>query len=143
MNLPPLYFVSSLEKIFQEYGAVEVVNPFFLEWSEGTLDPSQPLPSLAKKSLMNPLVRVYDLNSQPMLDSLKQYVTDYQIDGAINYAHIGCASFGGISRLVRDTIIEAGVPMLDLSCDITDPTVASPEEMEEQLVRFFEQLEDR
>ena len=64
-------------------------------------------------------------------------------DGAINYAHIGCASFGGISRLVRDVMKQDGVPMLDLSCDITDPTITSPEEMREQLVRFFEQLEDQ
>lgn len=143
MNLPPLYFVAYLEKIFREYRAVEVVNPFFLQWPEGMLDTSQPLLSLAKKSMMNPLMGVYDLNSHTMLDSLGQYIADYKIDGAINYAHIGCASFGGISRLVRDTVMEAGVPMLDLSCDITDPTVVSPDEMLEQMVRFFEQLEDR
>jgi benzoyl-CoA reductase/2-hydroxyglutaryl-CoA dehydratase subunit BcrC/BadD/HgdB len=142
MNLPPLYFIGSLEKIFEEYGAVEVVNPFFLEWQDGELDPRQPLSSLAKKSLMNPLMRVYTLNSQQMLDDLKRNIKDYRIDGAINYAHIGCASFGGISRLVRDTMKEAGVPILDLACDITDPTVASPEEMRDQLYRFFEQLED-
>ena len=143
LNLPPLYFMGSLDKIFAEYGAVEVVNTFFLEWQDGTLDISQPLRSLAKKSLINPLMRVYGINSQQMLDSLKQNVREYRIDGAINYAHIGCASFGGISRLVRDALREEGVPMLDLSCDIIDPTVASPEEMREQLVRFFEQLEDR
>jgi benzoyl-CoA reductase/2-hydroxyglutaryl-CoA dehydratase subunit BcrC/BadD/HgdB len=119
-----------------------VVNPFFLEWPDGRLDPLQPLSSLARKSLMNPLMRVYDLDSQGMLDDLKQNIKDYKVDGAINYAHIGCASFGGISRLVRDTMKDAGVPILDLSCDITDPTVASPEEMHDQLIRFFEQLED-
>lgn len=143
LNLPPLYFMDSLEKIFKEHGAVEVVNPFFLEWQDGMLDPSQPLLSLAKKSLMNPLMRVYGINSQLMLDTLKQDVCEYKVDGAINYAHIGCASFGGISRLVRDTLRESGVSVLDLSCDITDPTVTSPEEMRDQLARFFEQLEDR
>ena len=122
---------------------VEVVNPFFLDWQDGALDPSQPLPSLAKKSLMNPLMRVCGFNSQPLLDNLTEDVHEYKIDGAINYAHMGCGSFGGLSRLVRDTMKESGVPMVDLSCDITDPTVASPEEMREQLVRFFEQLEDR
>jgi len=142
MNLPPLYFLGPLEKIFQQYGATEVVNPFFLEWPNGRLDPLQPLSSLARKSLMNPLMRVYDLDSQGMLDDLKQNIKDYKVNGAINYAHIGCASFGGISRLVRDTMKDEGVPILDLSCDITDPTVASPEEIHDQLIRFFEQLED-
>jgi len=142
LNLPPLYFIGPLEKIFQEYRATEVVNPFFLEWRGGELDPRQPLSSLAKKSLMNPLMRVYNLNSQEMLDDLKQVINDYKVNGAVNYAHIGCSSFGGISRLVRDTMKDSGVPILDLPCDITDPTVASPEEMQEQLVRFFEQLED-
>ncbi len=92
---------------------------------------------------MNPLMRICGSNSQQMLESLKRNVCEYKIDGAINYAHIGCGSFGGVSRLIRDTMKEAGVPMLDLSCDITDPTVTQPEEMREQLERFFEQLEDR
>lgn len=142
MNLPPLYFMGSLQNIFQEYGAVEVVNPFFLEWPEGKLDASQPLQSLARKCFMNPLMGIFG-SDRPMLETLKQYVDEYKIDGAINYAHIGCGSFGGVSRLVRDTMKEAGVPMLDLSCDITDPTVTSSEEMREQLVRYFELLEDR
>jgi benzoyl-CoA reductase/2-hydroxyglutaryl-CoA dehydratase subunit BcrC/BadD/HgdB len=143
MNLPPLYFVGTLRKIFEEYGAVEVVNPFFLNWPDGQLDASQPLASLARKSLMNPLMSVCGSVDPSLLDALRQYVTDYKIDGAINYAHLGCSSFGGVSRLVRDTLKDAGVPMLDLSCDITDPTVISSEEMREQLVRFFELLEDR
>lgn len=143
MNLPPLYFIGPLQNIFREYGAVEVANPFFLDWKIGRLDASQPLPSLAKKSFLNPLMGICGSVDQPMLETLKQYVSEYKIDGAINYAHIGCGSFGGISRLMRDTMREAGVPMLDLSCDITDPTVTSSEEMREQLARFFELLEDR
>jgi benzoyl-CoA reductase/2-hydroxyglutaryl-CoA dehydratase subunit BcrC/BadD/HgdB len=143
MNLPPLYFMNSLRNIFEEYGAVEVVNPFFLEWQDGELDASQPLHSLAKKSFMNPWMGICGYVGGPELERLKQYVNDYKIDGAINYAHMGCGSFGGVSRLVRDTMRDAGVPMLDLACDITDPTVASSEDMREQLVRFFELLEDR
>ena len=143
MNLPPLYFLGPLEEMFREHGAIEVVNPFFLDWPDGLLDPAQPLESLAKKSFMNPMMRICASYSQPMLENLRKDVSEYKIDGAINYAHLGCGSFGGASRLVRQTMKEEGVPMLDLSCDITDPTVVSPEEMREQIVRFFEQLEDR
>lgn len=143
MNMPPLHFISSLEKIFQEYGAVEVVNPFFLDWPEVALDTSHPLESLAKKSFMNPLMRIYSAMSQQTLDILKQNAIEYKIDGAINYAHIGCSSLGALSRLLRDTLGEVSVPVLDLPCDIADPTVTSPEEMRDKLVRFFELLEDR
>ena len=143
MNLPPLYFIGNLKEIFQEYGAVEVANPFFLDWQPGSLDASEPLRSLARKSFMNPLMSICGPLDRAMLDSLKQYVTEYKIDGAINFAHIGCGSYGGASRLLRDNMAQAGVPTLDLSCDITDPTVVSAEEMREQLVRFFEMLEDR
>jgi benzoyl-CoA reductase/2-hydroxyglutaryl-CoA dehydratase subunit BcrC/BadD/HgdB len=143
LSLPPLYFVGSLKNIFEEYGVVEVVNPFFLNWPEGLLDASQPLPALARKAFMNPVMAICGEVSRSRLDTLQQYVSDYKIDGSINYAHIGCGSFGGASRLVRDTLKDAGIPMLDLSCDITDPTIASPEDMREQLVRFFELLEDR
>jgi benzoyl-CoA reductase/2-hydroxyglutaryl-CoA dehydratase subunit BcrC/BadD/HgdB len=143
MNLPPLYYIGSLKDIFQEYGAVEVANPFFLDWHSGSLEASDPLTSLAGKSFMNPLMGICGSLDQTVVDSLKQYVREYKIDGAINFAHIGCGSFGGASRLVRDAMQQAGVPMLDLSCDITDPTVVSAEEMREQLLRFFEMLEDR
>jgi benzoyl-CoA reductase/2-hydroxyglutaryl-CoA dehydratase subunit BcrC/BadD/HgdB len=101
------------------------------------------LPSLARKCFQNPLMYICGDIDQPVLDMLKQCVKDYKIDGAVNFAHLGCGSFGGASRLVREAMIEAGVPMLDLSCDITDPTVATAEEMRDQLLRFFELLEDR
>jgi benzoyl-CoA reductase/2-hydroxyglutaryl-CoA dehydratase subunit BcrC/BadD/HgdB len=143
MNLPPLYFIDALRDIFQEYGAVEVANPFFLDWQAEKLDASQPLQSLARKSFMNPLMSICGTIDRPMLDRLKQCVSDFKIDGAINFAHIGCGSYGGASRLVRDAMMEAGVPTLDLPCDITDPTVVSSEEMREHLERFFELLEDR
>jgi benzoyl-CoA reductase/2-hydroxyglutaryl-CoA dehydratase subunit BcrC/BadD/HgdB len=143
LNLPPLYFIGSLKTLFQEYGVVEVINPFFLDWRPLDLDASQPLQSLARKSLMNPLMGICDPLGRDTLKRLEQYVREYRIDGAINYAHIGCGSFGGASRLVREALKKAGVPTLDLSCDITDPTVAPPEEMREQIVRFVELLEDR
>ena len=143
LNLPPLCYTGSLESIFREYGAVEVLNPFFLEWQDGTLDASQPLYSLAKKSFMNPLMGIYRPIDSSVLDKLYQFVQEYKIDGAINYAHIGCGAYGGVSRLVRDTLKNAGVPVLDLTCDLTDPTVVTPEEIREQLACFFELLEDR
>jgi len=143
LNLPPLYYIGTLKDIFQEYAAIEVANPFFLDWQPGILEASEALFSLAKKSFMNPLMGICGPVDQAMLDNLKLYVNEYKVDGAINFAHIGCGSFGGASRLVRDALMEAGIPVLDLPCDITDPTVVSADEMRENIVRFFELLEDR
>jgi len=143
LYVPPMYLLGFLGKICEEYGAVSVVEPLFSLWGEGTLDPGKPLESLAQKSYMFPEMSAYGAFQQRTLEETVKCAKEYNVNGAIFYAHVGCRQALGTLRLYKDALKEADVPLLTLDFDILDPTVASETEIRGKLVQFFEMLEDR
>jgi benzoyl-CoA reductase/2-hydroxyglutaryl-CoA dehydratase subunit BcrC/BadD/HgdB len=143
MFIPPMYLMAFLEKISQEYGAVSVIEPFFTYWGEGRLDPARPLESVARKSYMIPEMRMYRPMDEPALDSIVNCAQQYQVNGAIFYADVGCRHSCATIKLFKDTLNKIDVPLLTLDCDVVDPTITSEEEVREKLERFFELLEER
>jgi len=142
--VPPMYLMGFLEKIFQEYGAVSVVEPLFTRWAEGRLDPAHPLESVAKKADLIPERRsMYGPLDERVLKDIVDCAQQYQVDGAIYWAFMGCRHTCATVRLFKDILNEIDVPMLTLDCDIVDPTINSEEEIREKLEQFFELLEDR
>ncbi len=141
--IPPMYLMSFLEKISQEYGALSVVEPFFTFWGEGRLDPSRPLESVAKKSYMIPEMRMYGPMDERALGAIVDCAQQYKVDGAIYYADVGCRHTCATLKLFKDVLGEIDVPVLTMDCDVLDPTVTTKEEFREKLERFFELLEDR
>jgi len=141
--IPPMYLMSFLEKISQEYRALSVVEPFFTYWGEGELDPGKPLESVAKKSYMLPEMRMYGPMDERALTSIVDCAKQYKVDGAIYYADVGCRHTCATIKLFKDVLNEIDVPVLTLDCDVVDPTATSEEEVREKLEQFFELLEDR
>jgi benzoyl-CoA reductase/2-hydroxyglutaryl-CoA dehydratase subunit BcrC/BadD/HgdB len=142
--VPPMYLTGFLENVFQEYGAVSVVEPLFTLWLEGGLDPSRPLESVAKKSFLIPESRsMYGPLTQQSLDEIVQSAKDYKVDGAVYWAFIGCRHTCATIKVVKDTLNEIDVPMLTIDCDLVDPTINPKEEIREKLERFFELLDER
>ncbi len=142
--LPPLYLMTSLARLFEEEGAVSVVEPMFTRWSEGRLDPNKPLESVALKSFMLPERRsMYGpLNKQALRDVVDS-AEQYKIDGAIYWAFIGCRHTCATIRVIKEILNEVDVPMLTIDCDIVDPTVTSEQEARDKIEQFFELLEER
>jgi len=141
--IPPMYLMSFLEKISQEYGALSVVEPFFTYWGEGKLDPAKPLESVAKKSYMLPEMRMYGPMDERALSSIVDCAKQYKVNGAIYYADVGCRHTCATIKLFKDVLNEIDVPVLTLDCDVVDPTITSEEEVREKLEQFFELLEDQ
>jgi benzoyl-CoA reductase/2-hydroxyglutaryl-CoA dehydratase subunit BcrC/BadD/HgdB len=141
--IPPIYMIGKLDKLFAEFGIASAIEPYFCSWREGRLDPSRPVESIARKSFMSPLVRMYG----PLDDQSLQYFIDaakeYRIDGAINYAHIGCRQSCATLKLLKDMLGRMDVPVLNLDCDIIDSTSASEDEIHNKVEQFFELLQDR
>lgn len=139
--IPPMYLMGFLERISQEYGAVSVVEPFFTRWVEGRLDPSRPLESVAKKaSLIPERYTMYGPLEERTVKDIIGCAKQYQVDGAIYWAFIGCRHTCATIRLFKDVLNEIGVPVLVLDCDIVDPTLNSEEEIRGKLEQFFELL---
>ncbi len=138
--LPPMYLTGFLEKISQEHGAVSVTEPFFTFWDEGKLDPANPLESVARKSYMIPEMRMYGPLDDRALNSIKKCAEEYQIDGAIYYADVGCRHACATIKIFKDLLNEIDVPVMTLDCDVVDPTITSEEEIREKMEQFFELL---
>ncbi len=146
MNLfiPPLHLLGSLVNIFDEQGAVSVAEPMFTRWSDGKLDPSKPLRSVAQKSFLIPERRsMYGPLKGPAIPDIVESAEQYQVDGAIYWAFMGCRHTCAAIKVIKEALNEIDVPMLTIDCDIIDPTVNSEDEVREQLMQFFEMLEDR
>lgn len=142
--VPPMYLMGFLERIFQEYGAVSVVEPLFTYWGEGRLDPTKPLESVAKKSALIPERHtMYGPLGEQTLKEIVDCAEQYKVDGALYWAFIGCRHTCATIKLFKDILNEIDVPMVTLDCDIVDPTINSKEEIRGKLEQFFELLEDR
>ena len=142
--VPPMYLISYLGKLFEEHGAVSVVEPLFTCWSDGKLDPARPLESVAKKSFLIPERRsMYGPLSQQALQDITEGAEQYKIDGAIYWAFMGCRHTCATIKVIKEILSEIDVPMLTVDCDIVDPTINSEEEISDKLEQFFELLEDR
>jgi len=142
--VPPMYMMSFLEKIGQEYGAVSVVEPLFTRWAEGRLDPSRPLESVARKAAMIPERRsMYGPLGQEALQDLLDCAGQYRVDGAVYWAFMGCRHTCATVKLFKDLLNEVDVPVLTIDCDIVDPTINSEAEIRAKMEQFFELLEDR
>lgn len=141
--VPPLHLLGFLGRMPQEYGAVSVVEPLFSLWAEGRLDYGSPLESIARRSFMFPEMSMYGPLDERALKSTADSAKEFKVDGAICYAHIGCRQTGGVIKVLKDILNEAGTPVLTIDCDILDPTVASEEDIRAKMEQFFELLEDR
>jgi len=145
MNLfiPPLYLLSTIEKVALKYGAIGVVEPFFCSWPDTVLDPAHPLESVARKSYTNPPVQMYSALDDKIIQHVVDDAKKYKVDGAIYYAHVGCRHACATVKLYKDILSEIDVPVLTVDCDIVDNTVTTADEIRDKMERFFELLEDR
>jgi benzoyl-CoA reductase/2-hydroxyglutaryl-CoA dehydratase subunit BcrC/BadD/HgdB len=142
--LPPIYLIPALDKIFQEFGAVSATEPLFTYWKYKKLDPSRPLESVVEKSYLIPETRtMYGPLGQSTLQDITDCARDYQINGCIYYAFMGCRHTCATIKIMKDTLVNLDIPVLTLDCDIIDPTINSENEVRQKLEQFFELLEDR
>lgn len=142
--IPPMYMMGTLEKMFQEFGSVSVVEPLFTHWKVADLDPNKPLESVAKKADLIPERRtMYGVLEEQVMEDIKDCAEQYRVDGAIYWAFMGCRHTCATVKLFKDTLNAVDVPVLTIDCDIVDPTINSEEEIHGKLEQFFELLEDR
>jgi benzoyl-CoA reductase/2-hydroxyglutaryl-CoA dehydratase subunit BcrC/BadD/HgdB len=92
---------------------------------------------------MLPEACLYGPLNEEALARVAKDAQEYNVDGAIYYAHIGCRHTCATIKLFKDVLGDVGVPMLTLDCDVVDPTVVSKEEVGEKFERFLELLEAR
>ncbi|MEK7848909.1 MAG: 2-hydroxyacyl-CoA dehydratase family protein [Chloroflexota bacterium] len=129
----------------REYGAVNVWE--LTSWTpralEKEMDPARPLESLARRSFFGCISSdFYYPASIPIQDTLEA-VRDYQVEGVVWYANVGCINSVAWAKLLKDALAEKGIPLLFLDCDYVDPTYVSEAELKDKTEAFFEMLGER
>jgi len=136
LHLKPYFpnrLVSFIEK---ELGAVivaEEVNSVF--WDE--LDIRSPWESLARKLMGNYWVG----GIEKRLDNIRQIMESHHIDGVLHFSHWGCRQSNGGVRLIKDTVMEYGIPFLNLDGDCIDGRSYSEAQYLTRLEGFMELLD--
>lgn len=143
VGMPPVLLLGTIERLSREYGAVSVSDPFFCQWGDGLLDPQNQLESIITKINLNPVMSMYGPLDGRVLKLIVESALQYQVDGAIYYAHIGCRQSAALIKLIKDKLNEIGIPVLILDSDIIDITITPEAELQKKLRQFFELLEDR
>ena len=77
------------------------------------------------------------------LQDIRDCAKDYQVDGCIYYAFIGCRHTCATIKLFKDILNEMDIPVLTLDIDLVDPTINTQAEVRQKMEQFFELLEDR
>lgn len=142
--LSPWYLQGAIDDILGEHGAAMVCNPNLSDWREEIyLDPQKPLESIAKKLAASSPMRMFGALDKRAIDPFISCVKEYQIDGVINFNHLGCRQMGPTFKIYKDVLDQLDVPILNIDCDLVDPTITSADEVRQKMEQFFELLEDR
>ncbi|MFH2007060.1 MAG: 2-hydroxyacyl-CoA dehydratase family protein [bacterium] len=140
IGMPPLCDFKLLDYP-EKHGAVVVKS--MLEYLTGfdldpaTLDPAEPLESLARAQLVSPA----NPTIEQTLDYFVRAAVDCKVDGVINVVKRTCGVLPGMQRLTKEAIFEAaGVPSMIFDLDGVDVREYDPEATKANLDSFVETL---
>lgn len=138
----PAFSMDLLDWMEKDRGVTIVMDGVSAWVREGEIDPSRPLESLAQKMNYWPMAVPFCGPIENWSDMAVKVGKEYQADGAILLAPIGCQQSCAAIRAVRDALKDhLGIPSLLADCDVIDPSVVSAEELKTKFEGFFEMLE--
>jgi benzoyl-CoA reductase/2-hydroxyglutaryl-CoA dehydratase subunit BcrC/BadD/HgdB len=115
LHLRPFFSNDLIRHLENELDAViiaEEINSIY--WEE--LDIKNPWESIAKKLINNYWVG----GIEKRLRNIRKLIEEFQVDGVIHFSHWGCRQSNGGVRLIKDTVMEYGIPFLNLDGDCID-----------------------
>jgi benzoyl-CoA reductase/2-hydroxyglutaryl-CoA dehydratase subunit BcrC/BadD/HgdB len=119
VGIPPVCDLSLLNYC-ERHGVVIAKN--MLEYLVGfpidpaLLDPDQPLESIGRAMLLNPVNPTYGLSVDWIVDVAKAY----QVQGAISVVKRTCGLVPGMQKLVKDALLREGIPSIVFDLDGVD-----------------------
>lgn len=141
-NLPVWYQLKWLSKKFSDHNACLVADTYTSAWC-GTIkyiDENNFLDSMAEA-----YTRIYlNIGVDEMADGVLDMIRFYDVDGFVMHSNRSCKpySFGqmDIMKIVRE---KAGIPVLMIEADMTDPRSFSLSQVETRIDAFMEIIKQR
>ena len=135
MHLGPNYETDFIPHLEDDLGAVIAFAEAGTLWWE-KLDEEEPLRSLARKMLSNPLNGTVERR----VDLALRHIARYDCAGAVHFSHWGCRQTSGALRNVRDRLRREGIPLLVLDGDCVDPVNLQLGPLRTRVEAFVEML---
>jgi benzoyl-CoA reductase/2-hydroxyglutaryl-CoA dehydratase subunit BcrC/BadD/HgdB len=135
MHLRPYFLTDFLYHLEDNLGAVVAFEEASTVWWDA-LDEEEPVRSLARKVLSNPMNGPVERRVAMTL----QHVARYQCRGAIHFSHWGCRQSSGALHIVRTRLRKEGVPLLVLDGDCVDPANLQMGPLRTRVEAFIEML---
>ena len=145
LYFPPTYAIPIMKWWEKEWGAVSVAEPLFTIYpsDEYTLDPNNPLESLAKKEFLDGFAFRQFLPAQQVAEDCVRLAEDYRVDGGIWYAPHHCRAQNSMIKIVTDALKEkTGVLTCVIDTDYADSRYAPEDTLKEKTALFFEILNE-
>lgn len=138
-QLRPYYTIAPLDYLERIHKAAIVFEEAnFVYWEE--MEPDEPFISLAKKLLSN-----YGFGAfQRWLNFTHSFVSDYSVDGIIEFAQWGCRYLSANTQIVKEEVIrDKNVPLLVIDGDCIDRRDYSDAQIKTRIDAFIEILDRR
>lgn len=132
----PLWFNLKLFEYLNSLGAVVVAEVFSHTWA-GSLDPSKPFESLARKYLPN----MANSSIKRRIDIILSLTKEFRANGVVLPTNWGCRMMSIGETLVRDEVYKKlGVPSLIIDVDSSDWRNYNEAQIKDRFETFFETL---
>ena len=135
----PTYKTLFFDCLEKEMGAIIVMDEMSNVYYWDELDEKNPVRSLAYKALRHPISGMIEKRVYWAC----KLAQDYKVDGAIHMSHWGCRQTTGGVGVLRESLAEIGIPLLNIDLDLIDSRAYSPGQLKTRLQSFAEMLGDR
>jgi benzoyl-CoA reductase/2-hydroxyglutaryl-CoA dehydratase subunit BcrC/BadD/HgdB len=135
LHAMPYHKTKLMHLLEEEHGAHIVFEELStVYWEE--IDEREPVRSLAEKMLRWPGAGPVENRVQ----NARRLAEEYRVDGAIHFSHWGCRQGCGGVRVLKDSLMELDVPLLNLDGDGIDSRTYSPGQEKTRVEGFLEML---
>ncbi len=141
---PPLLHVSDLFNWAETaYGVSLIMDSMSYNRREPYIDTSSEesmLRGLGQNIMEGPMARHTRGPSANYIEDIFHMIKQFDIDMLWVAGHVGCKNTAALNGMLREKCREAGVPMLIINYDLSDPRVASRDAILEQINHFMENI---
>ena len=141
-NPPFLHFADLFNRVERAYGVALIIDSMSynrLELIDTTTNETM-LRGLGRVIMQGPMARHTRGPAENYLEDIFRIYRQFDIDMIWVAGHIGCKNTAALNGMLREQCREAGIPLLIVEYDLSDPRVVTHESMWHQIEYFMENV---
>ncbi|HOD16770.1 MAG TPA: 2-hydroxyacyl-CoA dehydratase family protein [Spirochaetota bacterium] len=141
-NPPFLHFLDIFSWVERTYGVTLIIDSMTYN-SLPLIDTSSPdsmLRGMGNIIMQGPMARHTRGPAENYLDDIFRIYRQFDLDMIWVAGHVGCKNTAALNGVLREMCREAGIPLLILDYDLSDPRIVTHEGMITQVEHFMENV---